>query len=208
MPKWRAWSVAAGALTAALLLAWRGSTADARRRDQPALAPPGLPVRSSLGAPTGARAVAQVVTLPVAATVPPAHMAERARPLPGLPAPMPPDPRNFHPSLVKSDLESEAGAASPVPNEALAEWEAEAPNEQATARHQQYLEAALHDLEVRAQIQSVDCRTTLCRVKMEFADFEEALEFDGDASKKHQRKRLAYEMSDGGVRVDVLLSAD
>lgn len=217
MPSWRSWTVGTSVLTASVVL-WLSasdSEVEAREHVRPTVAENhagratqnllSRELLARLAAASSARSAANPLSTPAAATSPSAAPLRAASP--SVPAAEAPDkPPDLPPDVSDSGLQQAQREAPGA--DVVAAWDAEQPNLKATREHKAYLEDALSDLDLRAEIHSVECRTSLCRVNMGFSNVEDALAFDADGAKREQRRHLRVELQDGGVNVDVFIALE
>lgn len=116
------------------------------------------------------------------------------------------------------ELATDAGVGGPVQefhiarapqgqSTSLAERFAEQPvNEATTDAMNAYLAQAFDDLEVKGGLQDTDCRGSVCRVRLRFADMDEAARFREEAARE-QKGEIKLRMVDGVVEVEALVDA-
>jgi hypothetical protein len=92
------------------------------------------------------------------------------------------------------------------PATAQARWSAEAEDPAWTEQTRADLSSALTDLEVSGGLDSISCRTTLCRVSMKFGTPEEAFKLAAGVGDPARQLALGVVGPEGSLAVDLMLA--
>ncbi|HEX6245144.1 MAG TPA: hypothetical protein VFZ61_29685 [Polyangiales bacterium] len=84
-------------------------------------------------------------------------------------------------------------------------WRAGARDEAWSAQMTQYVQQAMHDLDVQGEVNEISCHTHLCRLRMSFAGIEEAQTLAEGAGQPDQRALLRIRSQGGGLELEIYL---
>ncbi len=92
-------------------------------------------------------------------------------------------------------------------DEALAQWVRESDDADATLDLNDHIEESLRDLELEGKLLGLSCRTTLCRLQMQFRTIVDAQRFSEQAGTPERRKRLDLTIDEEeGILVDAIVA--
>lgn len=150
-----------------------------------------------------ALALDRTASAPPAIPRPPAPAAplrQTNQPATRAPAPVAPVAARVETSRVVSNVQKQQ-------DEALAQWAREPDDANATLELNDHIEESLRDLELQGKLLGLSCRTSLCRLQMQFPTLADAQRFSQQAGTPERRKRLDVRIDEEeGFFVDAIVA--